>query len=69
MVDGTSRPLVEGEFKNNDSGDAGLLSSNLACFSILFSFFGVTGFGPASVEDSVSRISVAYNVFISPAHD
>ena len=55
------------KFRNSDPGDVDLLSSSLACLSILFSFFGVTGFGPASVEDNVSRISVAYDIFVSPS--
>ena len=52
-------------FGYRTTGDMDLLSSNLACLSILFSFFGATGFKPASVEDSVSRISAAYSPFVT----
>lgn len=70
MADGKPRPLVNrfSSICRNIDG-INVLSSNLACFSILFSFFGVIGFELASVEDNLSRISVAYEVFITTAYN
>ena len=54
---------------HRDTGGINALSSNLACLSILFSFFGVIGFEPASVEDNVSRSPITYGVFVTTVHD
>jgi len=56
-------------FIRGDLSGLDLLSSNLACLSVLFSFFEMTGFEPDSAEVKVSRISVAYNYFVTPTHD
>ena len=59
------QPLMNDLVDHHDLGNANLLSSNLACLSILFSFFGTEGFDITSVDDSVSKISAAYNAFIT----
>lgn len=52
-------------FGHRDIDNVNILSSSLACLSTLFSFFGVRGIVPGTVEDSVSRIFVAYDAFIT----
>ena len=65
----TSTSSKRFRFTCDNFEDPDLLSSNLACLSILFSFFEMTGFEPDSAADNVSRISAAYKALVTAIYD